>query len=129
MKHSAEVLHKIWERASTVPTHDPRIWRKDPYGAWIISFLHGDRSSPFGWEVFGEEPPVGTRTPQFLPFQWENYDSRSKGNSTCVIRGRGEENRRSIPRLRQRITRKRPTNVGEAGKRTAGVKKKITKNF
>lgn len=49
----AEVFYKlmIWEKGHPVPGYDPREWRRDDFGALIRYSDHGDRNSPFGWEM------------------------------------------------------------------------------
>lgn len=95
MGYSTDVLLRVWEEATSVATHDPKIWRKDAYGAWMISFLYGDRTSPFGWEIFEED---GSRAedmnqPRRLQaMQWENCTSRIRGESAPVVRSSGERN-------------------------------------
>jgi hypothetical protein len=41
----------VWEKASIIPFHDPGEWRSDEYGQTIRYSAHGDRNSPWGWEI------------------------------------------------------------------------------
>lgn len=49
----AEELRKlaVWQKGAEVPPLDPAEWRQDEYGSLIRYHDHGDRSSPYGWEI------------------------------------------------------------------------------
>jgi hypothetical protein len=40
-----------WQKANPVHGRDPNEWRVDAYGNLIRFDDHGDRSSPYGWEI------------------------------------------------------------------------------
>lgn len=50
---SLEELRKtrVWEKAYPIYGYDPSEWRQDDFGNVIRKQDHGDRNSPYGWEI------------------------------------------------------------------------------
>jgi hypothetical protein len=51
MNVTDEIKLQVWERATSVPGFDERVFRKDPCGAWIIWDRYGMADNLYGWEI------------------------------------------------------------------------------
>ena len=51
MNFTDEQIQAAWEKAQQVEGYDPKRFRKDPCGAWIIRDKYGIEDSPYGWEI------------------------------------------------------------------------------
>lgn len=92
MKAPPDMIQEAWQRAIPDAELDPTIWRKDTLGAWIISFLYGDRTSPFGWEADEANPsgkPNRAKSKRLQPMQWENWLILRSDHPHCVVTSRG----------------------------------------
>lgn len=76
MSVSEDLLQRVWEKADAAD-FDPKIWRKDPCGAWISRIKHGDKNSDYGWEIDHINPDGGDDLSNLRPLQWKN--NRDKG--------------------------------------------------
>lgn len=91
----------VWEKAIKVPGYDPKKYRKDAAGAWMIFNEYGNTNSTFGWEIDHIKPQArgGLSTLYNLqPLQWENNRSKSDSYPSCqyVVTASGEYNVRSV---------------------------------
>lgn len=86
-KITEELKKAVWEKADIVEGYSPKIYRKDPCGAWIIFNQYGDRKSFFGWEIDHIYPQSVLREKKVLeeeidnidnlrPMNWMNNDSK-----------------------------------------------------
>jgi hypothetical protein len=48
----------VWNKGRKIPGLDPNVWREDAYGFRIKYDEHGDRNSPYGWEIDHHPIPV-----------------------------------------------------------------------
>lgn len=51
MSFSQETIDSVWNKARTVDGYDPKLFRKDACGAWIIRDKYGVQDNIFGWEI------------------------------------------------------------------------------
>ena len=88
MTFTQEQIRKVWEKATIVSRNNPRMFRKDSYGAWIAWKHYGDRNSDFGWEICSKNENSNSFQFQIAnlhPLQWENYLSVLEGRRECVV--------------------------------------------
>ena len=92
-----EVINAVWEKASKVDHFDPKQFRKDACGAWIIRSHYGLRTSIYGWEVDHVYPQSlggDDNDNNLRAMQWEN--NKSKGDDypsyRAVLRSEGNKN-------------------------------------
>lgn len=50
MDYSKTQIDEAWNKATIVENYDPKIWRKDPCGAWINYEEYG-KQTDFGWNI------------------------------------------------------------------------------
>lgn len=91
------LINRIWEKAQKVDNFDPKQFRKDACGAWIIRNHYGLRDSIYGWEidhVFPQSLGGGDDEANLRAMQWEN--NMSKGDDypdyRAVIQSMGNKN-------------------------------------
>lgn len=41
----------VWAKGHPIPGQDRQYWCMDDYGKWLFFPHHGDRNSPYGWEM------------------------------------------------------------------------------
>jgi hypothetical protein len=71
-----EDLDMIWARGRSVRGYDPLEWRKDVCGAWVSGREHGNRQSPYGWEVDHiDGNPENNALSNLRPVHWKNNAS------------------------------------------------------
>ena len=51
MSFSQETIDFVWNKARTVDGYDPKLFRKDACGAWIIRDKYGVQDNIFGCEI------------------------------------------------------------------------------
>ena len=51
MKYTEDIIEQVWQKGQIVDGYKSDVVRKDACGAWIIRSLHGETSSPCGWEI------------------------------------------------------------------------------
>ncbi len=76
-----EVL-QVWQKGRVVTGFDPKLYRKDSCGAWIVFTDYGQTTSAFGWEIDHIHPRAhggGDEIQNLQPLQWEN--NRQKADS------------------------------------------------
>jgi hypothetical protein len=49
---------RVWEKGIPIPHYDAAVWRYDSFYRVIKFSDHGDRSSPYGWEIDHYPVPV-----------------------------------------------------------------------
>jgi len=78
---------EIWRKGKFIAGHDPNILRSDICGAAMMYSKHGDRESPYGWEIDHINPVAngGGDNPENLqPLYWKNNaDKADKLNWKC----------------------------------------------
>ena len=82
MRYSSDLIQQVWEKASVEPGFNPKILRKDEFGAWIIREHYGSRSSEYSWEIDQLVPPSEGGTDSIAnlkPLQWENLSFKQSG--------------------------------------------------
>ena len=85
-------LNKIWERARVIPNFDPRVYRKDIYGAWIKRDEYGMRemSLSLGWIIITlHASEQGSESEELIPVQWQNATAHLEGFKLGVITASG----------------------------------------
>jgi hypothetical protein len=88
-------IQSVWEKGAVVEKYNSRKWRKDSCGAWISRDQHGNRNSPFGWEIDPALPEVTDDThdlSELQPLQWKNAAARRNGGPTCPVKAYGGDN-------------------------------------
>lgn len=68
MDYSKAQIDEAWNKATIDENNDPKIWRKDPCGAWINYNQYG-KQSEYGWSIDHIIPKV--------LFNNNDYDSSS----------------------------------------------------
>lgn len=51
MAFTQEKIDSVWNKAKTVDGFDPKLFRKDACGAWIVKDKYGVSDNIFGWEI------------------------------------------------------------------------------
>lgn len=72
MKFTDEVVQEVWKKGKLLDDFDENVYRRDDYGAWIMSDEYGNRSSKFGWEIERIDPNGGDEINNLKPVQWSN---------------------------------------------------------
>jgi hypothetical protein len=95
-----EIIQKVWEKGIVVMNNDPKYWRKDECGAWMLRSGYGRQESLFSWEINYINPQTqngGQEIANLRPMQWKNNIHKQGDDTVCVIKAVGVENR-DIPR-------------------------------
>ena len=87
-----ELVQKVWEKGRVVPGADPNRWRKDECSAWIGRLEHGNRNSPYGWEIDHISPGGPDILSNLRPLQWQNNVSKSDGRLVCAVTSSSNKN-------------------------------------
>jgi len=87
----------VWDNATKVENFDPKQFRKDACGAWIIRSHYGNRNSIYGWEidhVYPQSLGGGDDEDNLRAMQWENNLSKGDDypNYKAVIQSDGNKN-------------------------------------
>lgn len=95
--YDREVASRVWQLAQAVAGNDPELWRKDEFGAWIYRLDHGNRHSPYGWEIFDASLGRGEFGVAALrPLQWQNYLDQLASETQSRITSDGLRNIRRL---------------------------------
>ena len=95
MAFTNDVIDKVWQKATVVPGNDPSVYRKDECRAWIRRDAHGDRQSPYGWEIDHIKAKAHGGTDEvsnLRPLHWENNASKQEHRLNCVVTSKGNQN-------------------------------------
>ena len=91
------IINEVWEKATVVDNFDPKQFRKDACGAWIIRSHYGQRTSLYGWEVdhiYPQSQGGGDELENLRAMQWEN--NQAKGDDypsyKAAVRSEGKKN-------------------------------------
>ena len=91
-----EVAEQVWNKATRVSdANEAKGFRKDQCGAWILKSAHGDRSSPWGWEIDHIIPTSQSGTNQIgnlRPLHWRNNAARQADRLVCAMTADGTRN-------------------------------------
>lgn len=74
-----EMVESIWNRAAEMEGLDPKLFRKDAYGAVMARSQYGMRDSNFGWEIDHVYPIAmggDDNIENLRAMQWENVESK-----------------------------------------------------
>ena len=93
MTISEDLLQRVWEKAM-ITDLNPKIWRKDHYGAWISRIRHGDRNSDYGWEIEHVNPDEGDDVSNLRPLQWKNNIDKTKPKPPVTSAGYNNSERK-----------------------------------
>lgn len=88
-KFSDLVVQTVWEKAKTVISNDPNVFRKDICGGWINRSSYGNRNAKYGWEIDHIIPVArggNDSLPNLQPLHWKNNEAKGDGNLVCAIR-------------------------------------------
>lgn len=78
---SEDVILDVWAKGKIIPRYDATLWRWDVCGKPIRFSEHGNRNSPYGWEIDHIKPRSlgGSDALENLqPLQWENNHRKAE---------------------------------------------------
>lgn len=77
----------VWEKGTVIPDYSKEVWRYDKCGNPMKWSEHGNRDSPYGWEIDHINPVSNNGSddlPNLQPLTWQNNASKGdKLNWTC----------------------------------------------
>jgi hypothetical protein len=99
MDYSKAQIDEAWNKATIDENNDPKIWRKDPCGAWINYEQYG-KHTDFGWNIDHIIPNAlfvenqGDFSGNRWAMHWENNKSKSSDfpEFNIAIKSKGTEN-------------------------------------
>jgi hypothetical protein len=95
MAFTDEIIEKVWEKGTIVPSYDNKKFRKDQCEAWIIRDQYGNRNSVYGWKIDHITSVAnngGDELSNLRPLQWQNNVLTSDGRLKCKITSNEDKN-------------------------------------
>jgi hypothetical protein len=83
MQHDEPEIERAWQLARVSGDRDPRQWRQDDCGAWLLREHYGSGESEFGWRTVHTAP--GADPGSLRPFHHANGYDIEHARPRCAV--------------------------------------------